>query len=163
MSEYNQKYGDESRDTEKTGERHENSRKKQMKVRAEDTPGVICIERHTHDGAIVITGSLVIDIIDEDLGVWIAQELETAAVEIGKSGGTIDQIKTTLAVMSKSVISLTDEKAVIKESQSKRARITLAAIVHRMDSDEAVQIIRKALAAVRRRLRQGDYKVPAEV
>ena len=157
MPEYNQKYADERRDMEKTGELHENNMKKQMKVRAKDTPGVICIERQSHDGAIVITGSLVVDIIDEDLGAWIAQELETAAVEIGESGGIIDQIKTTLVVMSKSIISLTDEKAIIKESQSKRARITLAAIVRKMDSDEAVQIIRKALAAVRRRLRQGDY------
>ena len=156
MPEYNQKHGGENPGTEDNGERHENSRKKQMKVRAKDTPGVICIERQTHDEAIVITGSLIVDIIDEDLGAWIAKELETAATEIGESGGIIDQIKTTLAVISKSIISLTDEKAVIKESQSKRARITLAAIVHKMDSDEAVQIIRKALAAVRRRLRQGN-------
>jgi len=156
MPEYNQKHGEERWDTEKNGDSYENNRKKQVKVSAKDTPGVICIERQTHDVAIVITGSLVVDIVDEDLSVWIAQELETAAVEIGESGGVIDQIKTTLVVMSKSLISLTDEKATIKKLSSKRARITLAAIVHKMDSDDAVQIIRKALAAVRRRLRQGD-------
>jgi len=154
MPQRNKMTEDENRNPDAKPVRRENKESRRMEVRAKDTPGVICLERHTHDEAIVITGSLVVDITDEDLTTWIAQELETAGAEIRKSGGTVGEIKTTLTVASTSMISLSDEAAVIRETSQSRARITLAAILHKMDSGEAVQIIRQALAAVRRRLRQ---------
>ena len=154
MPRQSQKNEDESSNPDIMRVSHDNIEKKRMEVRAKDTPGIICLEKHTHDDAIIISGSLVVDIADEDLNTWIAQELESAGLEIKKNGGMFEQIKTTLAITTTSTVSLTDNNATIKKMPLKRARITLAAIIHKMDSDEALQIIRKALATVRRRLRQ---------
>jgi ABC-type sugar transport system substrate-binding protein len=143
--------------------RHGHGKKQRIRVKAKDTPGVICIERHTHDEAIVISGSLVVDYVAADLKAWIAQELEAAAREVGENGGIIGHIKTALGVTSTTMISVTDEKAMAKESPQKRARITLAAIVFKIDPEKAEDIIRKSLAAVRLRLRQEKVTTVPEV
>jgi hypothetical protein len=132
---------------------HDHISKQRVRVKVKDTPGIICIERHTHDEAIVISASLVLDFGGADLSAWIAEELEKAALKVNECDGIIGHIKSALTVTSTCMISVTDEKAMIKDSPHKRARITLAAIVFKVDPKEAEDIIRKSLAAVRARLR----------
>lgn len=154
MSEFHHKHRDGRYRPEPKATRQDSGGKQRMRVRAKDTPGVICIERHTHDEAIVISGSLIVDIGDAELGVWIAQELEAAAHKIRNSGGVVGHIKATLDITSTSTMSVIDDKVSTKEPLLKRAQITLSAIVSDIVPEEAVDIVRKALAAVRLRLRQ---------
>ena len=135
---------------------HHGGERQRVRVRAKDTPGVICIERRTHDEAIVISGSLTVDYDNAEIGAWIEQELETAAQGIRDQGGIVGHIKAALSVTATSMISVTDEKAMSKESPLKRARISLAAIVFKVDPKEAENIIRKSLAGVRSRLRNSE-------
>ena len=130
--------------------------KKKVRLKAKNTPGVIRIERHIHDDAVVISGSLTVDFINDDLYMFIEQELEAAAREITDSEGVVGHIKAALSVSSTSMISVTDSKAMTKESPYQRAQITLAAIVFLVDPEIAEGILRKALAAVKSRLRNND-------
>ena len=154
MSEHHNKHQHEHSHPEHKSAGHADEGKQRVRVRAKDTPGLICIERHTHDEAIVISGTLTLDNATADLGVWIAAELETAALKVSEAGGIVGHIKVALAVTSTSMISVTEEKAMTKESPRQRALITLAAIVFKTDPKEAEDIIRKSLAAVRSRQRQ---------
>ena len=154
MPEYRYKHEDGRHSSPTASARSEQSGVKRMKVKAKDTPGVICIERHTHDEAIVISGSLVVDYINGELREWIAEELEKAAIEVARRGGIAEQLKAALTEMTTCMVSVTDEKASINETQYKRARITLSAIVCSIKPEEAVDITRKALAAIRYHLRQ---------
>ena len=153
MSEHKNKHQKGHDHPEHKESNHVHDGKQRVRVRAKDTPGLICIERHTHDEAIVISGTLTLDFGAVDLGAWIAEELEKAALLVNESGGIIGHIKAALAVTSTSMISVTDDKAMTKDSPRKRALITLAAIVFKIDPKEAEDIIRKSLAAVRARLR----------
>ena len=133
---------------------HADDHRHVVRVKAKDTPGVICLERHTHDDAIVISGSLTVDYENIDIGSLVARELENAAVEIGERGGIIGHIKTALTVSSTSMISVTDVKAMEKEAPQKRAKITLAAIVFMLTPEIAEDIIRKSMVAVRTNARK---------
>lgn len=154
MPEYRYKNEDGRRRPDSKNAHSEPSGGKRMKVKAKDTPGVICIERHTHDEAIVISGSLVAEYTTAELREWISEELEKASIEIARRGGIAEQIKSALTEMTTCMISVVDEKASVNETQYKRSRITISAIVCNMKPEEAVDIVRKALAAVRYRLRQ---------
>jgi hypothetical protein len=120
-----------------------------VRFKAKHTPGVICIERHMHDEAIVISGSLIADYDSSDISVRVEKELELASGEITAKGGIVGHIKASLTVSATSMISVTEDKAMTKESPRKRAQITLAAIVFNIDPGIAEDIIRKALAAIR--------------
>ena len=153
MTEHHNKHREEHIHPGHSAAHHDQSGKQRVRVRAKDTPGLICLERHTHDEAIVISGTLTLDFDTVDLSSWIAEELEKAALQITEGGGIVGHIKVALAVTSTSMISVTDDKAMTKDSPRKRALITLAAIVFKIDPKAAEDIIRKALAAVRARLR----------
>lgn len=127
--------------------------KQHIGAKAKDTPGIICIERNIHDEAVVISGTLTIEFEDADLNAWIAGELEKAAQAIKTLDGIVGHIKAAVTLTSTDVISVTDEKAMVTEARLKRARIALAAIVFMIEPKEAENIIRKALAGVRSRLR----------
>ena len=129
-----------------------------IRVRPKDTPGVICIERHIHDEAIVISGSLTVEFNCTDVNSLIEEELEAAAREVKESGGVLGQIKTALTVTSTSMISVTEEKAMATETMQKYAKIMLAAIIFMVSPKEAEDILRKALAGVRKRLREEDCR-----
>lgn len=134
--------------------KNNHARKKQIKLFPRETPGMICIERHIHDEAIVISGSLMVENNDVDLCAWIEEELENAARYIKDCGGILGQIKTALTVASTKIISITDDKATEAKQSQKYARIILAAIIFMLNPREADEIVRKALAGVRARLRQ---------
>ena len=130
--------------------------KQTVRIKAKHTPGIICIERHIHDDAVVISGSLIIDFGSVDLCLWLGQELEAAARGIEERGGIVGHIKAALTISSTSMVSVTDAKAMTKEAPRKRARITLAAIVFMIAPEAAEEICRKALVTVRTRLRDSD-------
>ena len=129
-----------------------------MKIRVKNTSDTIRIKRRLHDEAIVISGSLTVDYLTADINALIAEALETAARDIGERGGIVGHIKAGITAESSGMISVTDEKAMIKESPSKRARITLAAIVFFIDPKEAEDIIRQALTAVTLKTKKPDRK-----
>ena len=129
--------------------------RKQLLSKIKDTPGLIYIERQIHDDAIVISGSLSIRFESADLDACVAECLEAAAREIKERNGIVGHIKTSVSTSSTSMISVTDEEAMVKHSPIRRARITLAAIVFIIDPVDAENIIRKSLSDIRARLRPG--------
>jgi len=131
---------------------HEESRRAGEK--AKDTPGIICVERNIHDGAVVISGTLTLEYDKADIKAWIAGELEKAAAAVKEREGLVGHIKAAVTTTTTDVVSVTDEQATATESQRKLARIALAAIVFLIEPKEAENIIRKALAGVRARLRE---------
>ena len=124
-----------------------------IKIKAKDIPGVIFIERNMHDDAVVISGSLSVENVSGELSACIAQELETAARLVSESGGIIGHIKAAVSTSAMSMISVTEEKAMIKDSPLSSARITLTVIVFLIKPEDAEDIARKALAAIRRKSR----------
>ena len=126
-----------------------------LKVKAKH--GDIFIERHIHDEAIVISGSMTARYDAVDLSARIAEGLETAAREIGEHGGIVGHIKAAVAATSTNMISVTDEKAMIKDSPGKQARTTLSAIVFNVDPKEAENIIRNVLTTVRLLLQEEKH------
>ena len=128
--------------------------KQRVRVKAKDTPGVICIERSTHDEAIVISGSLTVEYADAELKSLLTEELEKAAQGIRELDGIIGHIKVAVSTTSTEIFSVTDEKAASAGAPRKTARIALAAIVFKVEPPDAESIIRKALAGVRTRLRE---------
>ena len=126
--------------------------KKRVSARAKDKPGHIYIERNIHDEAIVISGSLAIRYETGELNAWLAEEIETAAQGINERGGIVGHIKAAVTATTTSMISATDEKAMIHESPAGRAKITLAAIVFMVDPQDAETIVRGALERLRSRL-----------
>ena len=133
--------------------RDHHGRKKQLFSKIKDTPGLIYIERQIQDDAIVISGSLSVRFESADLDACVAECLEVAAREIRERSGIVGHIKTSASTSSTSMISVTDEEAMIKYSPIRRARITLAAIVFMIDPLDAENIIRKSLSDIRARLR----------
>jgi len=130
------------------------SSKLRIRVKPKETPGMICIERHIHDEAIVISGSLIVEYDSADISAWIEEELGKAAHEVEKCGGILGQIKTNLTVTSSCMISMTEDKEMAKESSPKYARILLAAIMFMVNPKEAEDVVRQALAGVRTKLRE---------
>ena len=122
-----------------------------IRLNAEDMPGVIRIERNKHDEAIVISGKLSLANASDELNALIAQELETAARGITDKGGLIGHIKAAVTATSTDMVSVTEEKAMVKTSPMRSARITLTVIVFLIEPEEAETIARQTLAAIRRR------------
>lgn len=131
--------------------RHEEAR--QAGEKAKDTPGIICLERNIHDGAVVISATLTLEYENEDLTVWISEELEKSARTIKSLDGIVGHIKAAVTTTSMDMISVTEESATQTAAPKKSARIALAAIVFMVEPEEAENIVRKALAGVRARLR----------
>ena len=123
--------------------------KKKITAKIKNAPDMIHIDRQIHDGAIVISASLILDCGAVDLLTCIAGELETAAHEVKERGGIVGHIKASVSTKSTSMISVADETAMIKESPLNHTRITLAAIVFLLDPEDAQDIIRKALTGIR--------------
>ena len=117
-----------------------------------DAPGIIFIKRAIHDGAIVISGTLSADYVSADICGIIAKAFEDAALEINKSGGVVGHIKAAVKQGTTAMISVTDEEAMVKPSPVMSAQVTLAAIVFQIDPEEAEEIIRRAMADIRRSL-----------
>ena len=134
--------------------RHSHERKQRIRIKAKDTPGVICIERSIHDEAIVISGSLTVEYGTVNLNELIAGELEKAAQAIKELNGVVGHIKAAVSATTTDMISVTDEKAMVTRSQGNTARIAVAAIVFTIEAAEAERLIRKALAGVRAILRE---------
>jgi len=130
--------------------------KKRIKFSPKDTPGVICIERHIHDEAIVISGLLTIKSDAVELNSWIEDEVGAAVREVKERGGIVGQIKAAVTETSTCVITVTDEKTLVKETPQRQVKIMLAAIMFMVDPKEAENIVRRALAGVRTRLRQKE-------
>ena len=124
-----------------------------LKISAKDAPGVIRIERNMHDEAIVVSGSLTLDSVTDEINDWIAQELEAAARDVNVLDGIIGHIKAAVTSTSTDMISVTEEKAMVKTSPFHSARITLTVIVFLIEPEEAEAIARRALAAIRKRSR----------
>ena len=141
----------------KAAHRHGDS-ERQSGDKIKDTPGIICIERNVHDDAIVISGTLTMEYGSADLNAYIAEELEKAAQAVKALDGIVGHIKAAVSVTSTDSVSVTDEKAMLTESPLKSARIALAAIVFMVAPEDAENIIRKALAGVRARLREGTMQ-----
>ena len=133
---------------------HSHDTRQRIRVKAKDTPGVICIERSIHDEAVVISGSLTLEYGASDLHAWITNELEKAAQDIKDKGGIVGHIKAAVSITATEIISVTDEKAMVTQSPRNTARIALAAIMFAIEPPDAESIIRKALAGVRTKLRE---------
>lgn len=122
-----------------------------VKINAKNIPGVIYIERNMHDEAVVVSGTLSLSNVTDELNGWIAQELEAAAREINGRDGIIGHIKAAVTATSTDMVSVTEETAMVKKSPLRSVKITLTVIVFLIDPGEAETIARKALAAIRRR------------
>ena len=120
-----------------------------IRLKAKNSLGAIYIERNIIDDAIVISGTLSVVTGNADLNAEIAREFEAAARKIAELGGIVGHIKATGIVTSTSMISVTDEHAMVKESPERMVKITLAAIVFFVDQKVASDIMQQALAGVR--------------
>ena len=121
-----------------------------IKQKAKNTPGMIYIERRMHDEAVVVSGLLTVVTGDKNISGSIAKELETAARDISELGGIIGHIKATASTSSTEMISVTDADATVKESPERKVQIALAAIVFTVEQKTAEDIIRQALARIRK-------------
>ena len=157
MSEHHHDHGDER--FQSGIDRSRNGQKQMVKVKAKHAPGAIGIKRQIHDGAVVISGSLVVDFDNANISASIEQELEAASREVSAQGGIVGHIKAGVKVFSTSMTSVTYEKATTAESPLKRAKITLAAIVFNIGPETAEDIVRNVLASVRSGL-QPDRQIP---
>jgi len=128
--------------------------KKQIKFNPRETPGVICIERQTYGDSILITGTLIVIGSAEELNSWLEEEIEAAVREIKNLGGTIRIIKAALTVSTTSVITLSDEEVQAKEAPNTNAQIVISAAIMELHPSKAELIIRKALAAIRTKMRE---------
>jgi len=149
--------GNDSLNTEENATRENRDGKKTIRFRPKDTPGIICIDRRTHEETVTISGSLVLGAETDELHEWIEEAIDNAAREVKERGGVVDQISAALAVTSTRIIAVSDEKPMEKEPPQKDVRISLAAVMTKIDPKEAGDIIRKALAAVRLRLREKNH------
>ena len=122
-----------------------------VKISAKNTSGVIQLERNMHDDAIVISGTMALENVTGELNAWIAEELESAARKINELEGIIGHIKAAVTSASTDMISVTEEKAMVKTSPFHSAKITLTVIVFLVDPEEAESIARKTLASIRKR------------
>ena len=132
--------------------------KKLIRFRPKDTPGVICIERHSHDESVEISGSLTIENGAAEIDAWIEEELGKAVNKIKESGGVVELIKATLTVTSTSTMTISGEDPMAKESTQKYARILLSAVLSKVEPKEAEDAIRKTLAEVRTKIREEKGK-----
>ena len=129
-----------------------NTDKKRFMVKTENIPGLIRIEQHIHDEAIVISGTLtVISGIDSVYEI-ISSELETASSLFTQKEGIVGHIKAAVSTTKTGMISITENKAMIKEGQDTRVQISLVAIVFIIDPEEGEEIVRKTLSQIRKRL-----------
>ena len=136
-----------SHNTGQTLSPHNQRGDRQAKLRRKARPGHFLLESHIHDGAVVISGSVTVLSGATDIKVRIAEGLETAANEVTKRGGIVGHIKAAAVETSTSMISVTDEKAMVKDSPGKQVRITLSAIVFNIDPEAAESILGKSLAS----------------
>lgn len=125
-----------------------------IKINAKGMPGVIFIDRNIHDEAVVISGSLSVQNVTGGLDECVAQELEAAARMINERDGVIGHIKAAVSTTAIDMISVTEEKAMIKKSPLCNARITLTVIVFLIEPEAAEDITRKTLAAIRKRCKE---------
>jgi len=129
---------------------------KKIKFSPKDTPGVICIERHMQDGAVAISGSLMIKCKTGEISDWIEEEVGRAVAKVNEHGGRVGQIKVTVTETSTSEITVTDDRALVKETPQKQVRIMLAAVVFEVEPKDAEEFVRRSLAGVRARVRQEE-------
>ena len=127
-----------------------------MKKNTKSVPGLIYIDRQMHDDAIVISGSLNAIFGDCDVYAIAAQALEAAAREVMERGGIVGHIKASVSKTLVCMISTTGDKASLKESPIRRAKITLAAIVFVIEPTQAEEIVRNALRKIRSELKNGS-------
>jgi len=144
---------DDHNDSERDHDRNGHGGKHRVRFKPKETPGVICIERHIHDEAVVISGSLTIEYHDAEVNAWIEEELGTAAGEVKERGGIVGQIKAAVTLTSTSIITVMDDRTAVKEPPQKYARIMLAAIMFMVSPKEAENIVRNALVGIRTRIR----------
>ena len=126
--------------------------KKPLMVKTENIPGLIRIEQHIHDEAIVISGTLTVIAAVNSINEIIASELETSSSVFTQKEGIIGHIKASVSTTKTGMISITEDKAMIKEGQDTRVQISLVAIVFIIDPEEGEEIVRKTLSRIRKRL-----------
>ena len=148
MPECDHTHGENTSNPDSLQKRNDHNGKKHIRAKAKNTHGSIYIERQIHDDAIVISGSLDIGSDIVDLNTKIAERLDAAALQINGRGGIVGHIKASVSTTSTCMVSVTEEKAMVKESPLRRVRITLAAILFLIDPADAENIIRNALEAL---------------
>ena len=151
LSENSHKQTDDLEISESRPAKNGNNGKTRLIARTKDAPGLIYIERQIQDEAIVISGSLTIKFESADLNAYIAEKLEIAVREIKEHGGIVGHVKASVSTKSSCMISVTDEKAMMKDSNMRSAKITLAAILFKINPVDAENIIRKVLSEIRTR------------
>ena len=130
-------------------------KKTRLIAKTSDMPGLIRIQQQIHDDAVVISGSLSLRFEAVDLNAWVAEEIETAVRVIKEHGGIVGHVKAFVSASSSCMISATDNKAMVKESDTRRARITLVAILFAIDPVDAKSIIKAALNEILSRAQEG--------
>ena len=131
---------------------HGSADKKRVKIKIKNIPGMIRIERNIHDEAIVISGELTVNAGDVDINAIVASELENASADVTRLDGIVGHIKASVSVKKTGMVSVTEEKAMIKEAQGAVVRIQIAAIVFLIEPLAAEEAVRKALSGMRKRL-----------
>ena len=131
---------------------HGSTNKKHVRLKVKNIPGLIRIERNIHDEAIVISGELTVNTTADDVNAVVASELENASGEITKLDGIVGHIKASVSIITTGMISVTEDKAMIKEGRGSRVRISIAAIVFLVEPERAEETVRKALSGIRKQL-----------
>ena len=131
---------------------HGSADKKHVRLKVKNIPGLIRIERNIHDEAIVISGELTVNTTADDVNAVVASELENASGEITKLDGIVGHIKASVSIITTGMISVTEDKAMIKEGRGSRVRISIAAIVFLVEPERAEETVRKALLGIRKQL-----------
>ena len=132
-------------------EHHGGGGKKRIKIKVKDSSGLISVDRQIHDGAITISASLTVVTDDLAFNEFIAGEIESAARDITRRGGIVGHIKASVSTTATSMISASDDKAMVKESAMRRCRIIFVAIVFLVDPAEAESVVKAALGRIRAR------------
>ena len=137
-----------------------NVKRKRIKFRPEDTPGVICIERRQQGDAIHIFGTMKIDCNLDEMADWVEQAIKKAAADVKASGGVLGQIKMARTVTNEEVLALFSEDIIDKETSCTFTRISLATAMFMENPKDAENIIRNVLADIRTKVRAKSAPSP---
>lgn len=115
----------------------------------EENYGEIRVERHMHDEACVISGSLLLFTEYDKLRTALMEQLEMLAGDVQKRGGIVGHIKASCEASAVEMFSITDTDVSVKKAPGQRIKLNLAAIVFAIEPEKAEVLVKAALNAVK--------------
>ena len=130
---------------------HEHDESGRCIIEAHEEPGTVNVECRLHDEARVISGRLTVTGSYDGVRKALTARLETVARAVAEYGGIIGHIKASCQVSAVEMFSITDADAevTVKKAPEQEIKINMAAIVFLIPPDDAEELVRQALTAVR--------------